>query len=119
MLSSRCHLFLFLHEGGQIFLSINFLWYPSLTSAQKQTLLPESKEVSKPSGKPTSYGSVAAAAPAEAPLSARQLINVPALRSLIISGFALSFISFGYDTLFLLFAYTPVQVGGLGFNVRI
>lgn len=82
----------------------------------KETLLPEAKEASKHSGETTSYGSIVAPAPAEAPLSAGQLIRVPALQSLIISGFALSFISFGYDTLFLLFAYTPVQVGGLGFN---
>ena len=68
--------------------------------------------------KAKSYGSVPAATTA-APLSARQLFAIPFLQSLIISGFALSFVSTAFDTVFVLFAYTPVEVGGLGFSVRI
>ena len=68
--------------------------------------------------KAKSYGSVPAAT-AAAPLSARQLFAIPFLRSLIISGFALSFVSTAFDAVFVLFAYTPVEVGGLGFSVRI
>ena len=57
--------------------------------------------------------------PAAAPLSARQLFAIPFLRSLIISGFALSFVSAAFDAVFVLFAYTPIDVGGLAFSVRI
>ena len=74
-------------------------------------------QVRKP-GRAKSYGSVPVA-PAAAPLSARELFAIPFLRSLIISGFALSFISAAFDAVFVLFAYTPIEVGGLAFSVRI
>lgn len=56
-------------------------------------------------------------APAAAPLSAWQLLAIPSLRSLIVSSFALSFVSTAFDTVFVLFAYTPIETGGLAFNV--
>jgi len=56
--------------------------------------------------------------PTAAPLSARQLLAIPFLQSLIISAFALAFIATAFDTVFVLFAYTPIEVGGLGFSVR-
>ena len=64
------------------------------------------------------YGSIPVA-PAAAPLSARELLAIPFLRSLIISGFALSFVSAAFDAVFVLFAYSPIEVGGLAFSVRV
>jgi len=40
------------------------------------------------------------------------------LQSLIISAFVLSFLTAAFDTVFVLFAYTPIEVGGLAFSVR-
>lgn len=68
--------------------------------------------------KAKSYGSVPVPL-AAAPLSARELFAIPFLRSLIISGFALSFVSGAFDAVFVLFAYTPIEVGGLAFSVRL
>lgn len=51
--------------------------------------------------------------PPPGPLS---LLKVPAIRSLTISGFFLCFLSSSYGVVFALFAFTPVDLGGLGFE---
>jgi hypothetical protein len=93
-----------------------FLWYASLTELLKQTLPSKGKNSPKQSKEAKSYGSIPNA-PIATPLSAWQLFAFPSLRSLIISSFALSFVSTAFDTVFVLFAYTPVEAGGLAFNV--
>ena len=81
-----------------------------------QTLPPKGNETLKQPEEVISYGSMSAP-PATTPLSAWQLLTIPSLRSLIISGFALAFVSTAFETVFVLFAYTPIKAGGLGFNV--
>lgn len=39
------------------------------------------------------------------------------MRALTLSGFALAFIAAAFDTVFVLFCYTPISLGGLGFDV--
>ncbi|EIN05822.1 MFS general substrate transporter [Punctularia strigosozonata HHB-11173 SS5] len=50
------------------------------------------------------------------PPSAWSLLGIPALRALCLSGAALSFAATAFDVVFVLFCYTPLQSGGLGFN---
>ncbi|KAG9308880.1 major facilitator superfamily domain-containing protein [Chiua virens] len=45
---------------------------------------------------------------------AKALLAIPALRALILSGLALSFLASAFDVVFTLFCYTPVDAGGLG-----
>jgi hypothetical protein len=56
--------------------------------------------------------------PAEPP-SMRELLALPVIRSLTLSGSALAFVQTSYDVVFVLFAYTPIQIGGLAFTVSI
>lgn len=51
------------------------------------------------------------------PGSVIELLSIPAIRALTISGFALSFLSLAFDVVFTLFCYTPVDAGGLGLEV--
>ncbi|KAF9648058.1 MFS general substrate transporter [Thelephora ganbajun] len=81
----------------------------------EETLPSKAKQAPKPSKKAKSYGSVPFP-PTAASLSARELFAIPFLQSLIVSGFALSFISAAFDAIFVLFAYTPIEVGGLAFS---
>ncbi|KAF8551945.1 MFS general substrate transporter [Imleria badia] len=48
------------------------------------------------------------------PASVMELLSIPTIRALTISGFALSFLSLAFDVVFALFCYTPVGAGGLG-----
>ncbi|KAF8551949.1 MFS general substrate transporter [Imleria badia] len=50
------------------------------------------------------------------PASVMELLSIPAIRALTISGFALSFLSLAFDVVFTLFCYTPVGAGGLGLD---
>jgi len=45
----------------------------------------------------------------------RELLSIPVIRALNISAFALHFNGTGFDALFVLFCYTPILNGGLGF----
>ncbi|KAF8551948.1 MFS general substrate transporter [Imleria badia] len=55
--------------------------------------------------------------PGEAePASVMELLSIPAIRALTISGFALSSLSLAFDVVFTLFCYTPVGAGGLGLD---
>ncbi|KAF9058552.1 major facilitator superfamily domain-containing protein [Rhodocollybia butyracea] len=45
----------------------------------------------------------------------RELFHIPIIRALSISAFALNFNGTGFDVLFVLFCYTPIVNGGLGF----
>ena len=47
----------------------------------------------------------------------RQLISLPIIRALAMSGFALSFLGTAFDVVFVLFCYSPVHNGGLSFSV--
>ena len=94
------------------------LRYIQLTDPTKQTLPSGVKKAPKQSKEAKSYGSIPIAS-AASPLSGWQLLAIPSLRSLIISAFALSFVSTAFETVFVLFAYTPIEVGGLAFNVSV
>ncbi|KAG6370555.1 major facilitator superfamily domain-containing protein [Boletus reticuloceps] len=48
------------------------------------------------------------------PASVMELLSIPAIRALTISGFALTFLSLAFDVVFTLFCYTPIDAGGLG-----
>ncbi|KZV60938.1 MFS general substrate transporter [Peniophora sp. CONT] len=49
-------------------------------------------------------------------LSTRELLALPALRALCVSGAALSFVSTAFDVTFVLSCYKTVENGGLGFS---
>ncbi|KAF8590442.1 MFS general substrate transporter [Ramaria rubella] len=44
------------------------------------------------------------------------LLAIPVVRALAISSFALSFLSGGFDVLFVLFCYSSISAGGLGYS---
>ena len=46
------------------------------------------------------------------------LLAIPVVRALAISSLALSFLSGAFDVVFVLFCYSPINTGGLGFSVR-
>jgi len=48
--------------------------------------------------------------------TAKDLLQIPVIRALFFSGFFLCYISTAYDILLVLFAFTPVSLGGLGFG---
>lgn len=48
-----------------------------------------------------------------------ELLSIPAIRALTISGFALTFLSLAFDVVFTLFCYTPIDAGGLGLEVSV
>jgi len=50
-------------------------------------------------------------------LGAMDLLSIPMVRALTISGFTLAFIGTAYDVVFVLFCYTPIKRGGLSFSV--
>ncbi|KAF8184892.1 hypothetical protein K438DRAFT_1837053 [Mycena galopus ATCC 62051] len=43
-----------------------------------------------------------------------ELLTIPVIRALTLSGHALNFITTAFDVVFVLYAYTPVEMGGLG-----
>ena len=47
------------------------------------------------------------------------LLAIPVVRALAISSLALSFLSGAFDVVFVLFCYSPITTGGLGFSVRV
>lgn len=47
----------------------------------------------------------------------RILLSIPAVRDLTLSQLMLSFVAGGFDVLFVLFCYLPIQTGGLGYSV--
>ncbi|KAJ7184255.1 major facilitator superfamily domain-containing protein [Mycena filopes] len=51
-------------------------------------------------------------------LSAMELLQIPMIRKLTISGFILAFIGTAFDVVFVLFCYTPIAQGGLSFSVN-
>lgn len=55
-------------------------------------------------------------ATAHRPPSAWQLMRVPAIRALSVSGFVLSFICTAFDVVFVLFCYSSVEHGGVHFS---
>ncbi|KAL1741374.1 major facilitator superfamily domain-containing protein [Schizophyllum fasciatum] len=48
--------------------------------------------------------------------STRALLQLPAVRALGVSGFVLSFICTAFDVMFVLFCYSSVEHGGIGFS---
>jgi hypothetical protein len=42
---------------------------------------------------------------------------IPGIRAITLSTIGLAFLDIGFTVLFVLFSYTPVEVGGLGFSV--
>ncbi|KAH7889900.1 major facilitator superfamily domain-containing protein [Phlebopus sp. FC_14] len=52
----------------------------------------------------------------EEPMSVRNLLALPIMSALAMSGFALSFVATSFDVVFVLFCYSPVQSGGLAFS---
>ena len=53
------------------------------------------------------------------PISVFYLLRNPVIRALCVSGTALCFTATAFDAVFVLFCYTPIQLGGLDFSVRI
>lgn len=53
------------------------------------------------------------------PPSMGELMQIPTIRALSLSGSALAFISTAFDVVFVLFCYTPIKTGGLAFTVSI
>lgn len=51
------------------------------------------------------------------PPTVRQLLRLPLMRAICVSGCALSFVGSAFDVVFILFCYSSVQMGGLGFSV--
>ncbi|KAJ6500492.1 major facilitator superfamily domain-containing protein [Mycena sanguinolenta] len=49
-------------------------------------------------------------------LGAIELLSIPMIRSLTLSGFTLAFIGTSYDVVLVLFCYTPIERGGLSFS---
>ena len=52
------------------------------------------------------------------PLGLCALLAHPAMRALVTSNAAFDFFCRGHEVVFVLYAYTPVPLGGLGFPVR-
>ncbi|KAH9854118.1 MFS general substrate transporter [Lenzites betulinus] len=50
------------------------------------------------------------------PASVSQLLSIPVIRALCLSGAGLSFIATGFDVTFVLFCYTSIPQGGLAFT---
>ncbi|KAJ7079937.1 major facilitator superfamily domain-containing protein [Mycena belliarum] len=50
-------------------------------------------------------------------MSIRELLSIPSVRTLAYSSFALSFLGTAHAVVFVLFCYTPIEKGGLGFSV--
>lgn len=49
----------------------------------------------------------------------RELLSIPIISNLAGSGFALSFLTTGFEVLFALYSYTAIENGGLGFPVSL
>lgn len=47
------------------------------------------------------------------------LLAIPVVRALAISSLALSFLSSSFDVVFVLFCYSPITTGGLGYSVGV
>ncbi len=52
-------------------------------------------------------------------MSMRNLFAIPIIGALCLSGGALCFAATAFDVVFVLFCYTPVESGGLSFDVRL
>ncbi|KAF9483848.1 major facilitator superfamily multidrug-resistance, DHA1 sub-family [Pholiota conissans] len=64
-----------------------------------------------------SYGSLGEHSPSEVSkkFTVKELLEIRIIRALCASGCSLSFISTAFDVLFVLFCYSPISTGGLGF----
>ncbi|KAF9458664.1 major facilitator superfamily multidrug-resistance, DHA1 sub-family [Collybia nuda] len=51
------------------------------------------------------------------PQNSLELFSVPIIRAICLSGCALSFISTSFDVVFVLFCFSPIDLGGLGFSI--
>ncbi|KAF7984626.1 hypothetical protein HWV62_12847 [Athelia sp. TMB] len=67
---------------------------------------------------PVDVAEVAYDAESDKPLGMRALLANPAMRALVTSNAGLSFLCTGYEVVFVLYAYTAVPLGGLGFPAR-
>jgi len=76
--------------------------------------LPSKRRQTARSSASKSYGT--AECQESSPVSAKSLLSIPIIRALSISGFALSFINAAFDTIFVLFCYTPIELGGIAFD---
>ncbi|KAL4065393.1 major facilitator superfamily domain-containing protein [Scleroderma yunnanense] len=54
--------------------------------------------------------------PEQKPMSVKDLMALPAMCALVTSGFVLSFISTAFDVIFVLFCFSSIESGGLGFS---
>jgi hypothetical protein len=88
--------------------------------------LDEKKPIA-PESEPTNYGAIGAS---EAPAiqcakddadstSIKALLAIKPIRILCTSGFSLSFTTMAFDVVFVLFCFSPIQDGGLGFSVGV
>jgi hypothetical protein len=54
--------------------------------------------------------------PQQPRLGAMDLLSIPMIRALTLSGFLLSFVGTAFDVVLVLFCYTPIERGGLSFS---
>ncbi|EIN05792.1 MFS general substrate transporter [Punctularia strigosozonata HHB-11173 SS5] len=59
---------------------------------------------------------VEARADALQPPTTRELLTHPPLRAVLIAGVVMAFLASAFNAVFVLFCYTPVRIGGLGFS---
>ncbi|KAG8916520.1 hypothetical protein FRC01_003012 [Tulasnella sp. 417] len=76
----------------------------------------EAKNSPQQSGVIQGYGTEEAnpVTQASQPPTAWQLLSDPLVRRLVLASFAMASLGLGFDTLFVLFTYTPMGFGGLG-----
>ncbi|KAG8875169.1 hypothetical protein FRB97_005352 [Tulasnella sp. 331] len=94
---------------------------PSLVAAKRDRKA-QPQPIDSPQG--TDYGSIEPMTPkmktkpqtleiVKPPPSAMELLSCPRIRQVLIVGFFLSFLCVAWETVFVLFAYTPASLGGL------
>ncbi|KAI0797879.1 MFS general substrate transporter [Abortiporus biennis] len=74
-----------------------------------------SKRRSKSSGSSQNFDKTESEKPVKA-RSIKNLLSIPVVKALCLSGCALSFINTAFDVIFVLFCYTPIESGGLSFS---
>lgn len=112
----------------RVFFSVSFFWrkwvynLPDLSSFDAALNSAKSLQKKPPQDTimTTTYNGVNQGKPdgIYQPQNTRELFCVPIIRAICLSGCALSFISTSFDVVFVLFCFSPIDLGGLGFSVR-
>ncbi|GLB35095.1 putative MFS general substrate transporter [Lyophyllum shimeji] len=81
--------------------------------SKRTTNIEKGTQVHSSYGATDDHGTATIAPP---PISISTLLSMPTIRALSVSGFALCFIATAFDVVFVLFCYSPIATGGLGFS---